>query len=69
MKCSKCGSQYTYHSGCGVDADGFYWEEWFCPDCGNSHTVNRKVSRKSKTITTELPDEIVINGIRYRKVE
>ena len=68
MKCRKCGGQNAYCNGCGADSSGYTWETWFCPDCGNSHTVNRKVSRRSKSVTTELLDEIVINGVKYRKV-
>lgn len=67
MPCRKCGSRNTYSNGCG-ESNGFYWETWYCPDCGYSHTINTKVVKKSKSITQELPDELVINGVKYRRV-
>ena len=63
MICRKCNSQNAYCSSWGVDIRGFAWETWFCPDCGHSHTIRRKVDG------TKLPDKIEINGIEYRKVE
>ena len=68
MTCSKCNGQSVYCSDWGEDRYGHVWETWFCPNCGHSYTTSRKVTKKSKSVTTELPYEIVINGIRYRRV-
>lgn len=74
MNCPKCSGRNVYATGVGEDRSGYSWVTWVCLDCGHEYstrryTAERNVSKKSKSVTTELPDEIVINGIRYRKVD
>ena len=73
MRCSICNGQSVYCSAWGEDREGRIWNAWSCPNCGHSYTTSRyigkgKAVKNSKSVTTELPDEIVINGIKYRKV-
>ena len=68
MRCSKCNGQSVFCIEWGEDRNDRIWERWFCPNCGYSYTTNRKVTKKSKSVTTELPDELVINGIKYRRI-
>ena len=73
MTCSKCNGQSVYCSDWGEDRYGHVWETWFCPNCGHSYTTTRyigkcKAVKNSKSVAPELPDELVINGIRYRRV-
>lgn len=69
MICPKCNGRNAYCTGCGADLSGFSWEMWYCPECGHSYTRRRKtVKKNSKSVAVELPDEIEINGIKYRRV-
>lgn len=73
MRCSKCNGQSVYCSAWSEDTDGRIWDTWFCPNCGHSYITRgyidkSKAVKNSKSVAPELPDEIVINGIKYRKV-
>ena len=70
MNCPKCNGQSVYPTFVSEDRSGYTWTTWFCPNCGHEHTTHSYVSKRkaAKSGRTEPPDEVVINGVKYRRV-
>lgn len=64
MTCPKCGSQNNYVTGVSGDTAGRVIHHLSCSRCSHSWTTASHPAR-----APELPDELVINGITYRRVE
>lgn len=69
MICPKCGSTNAHISSVVGDTTGQIIEHWFCCECDHTWVAHRLKDIISSSTAAKLPDEIEINGIKYRRVE
>lgn len=75
MICPKCGRRNVYLTGVSEDTTGQIIHYLSCSECNYSwRNTAKKVAEYSNATTqtpkvVELPYEIEINGIKYRRVE
>lgn len=70
MICPKCGSRNAYIIGGSGDTSGRITNDWFCPECNHYWDITNYPNKTTQTPkVAELPYEIEINGIKYRRVE
>ena len=70
MTCSKCNGQSVYPTNIVEDRASYTWVTWRCPNCGYERTTHVYTPKQKAATcgTTNLPDELVINGVKYRRV-
>ena len=70
MICPKCGSTNVYIIGGSGYTDGRITNDLFCRECNHCWDITHYPNKTTQTPkVVELPYEIEINGIKYRRVE
>ena len=69
MICPKCGSTNAYISNIVGGTTGRTREYWCCCECDHTWVVHNLGTIPLSSTAAKLPDEIEINGIKYRRVE
>lgn len=69
MICPKCGRRNVHLTGASEDTAGRIIHYLSCSECNYSWRNTAKKVAEYSNVTTQLPDEIEINGIKYRRVE